>query len=425
MISLGFLGLCGMTAAVYALVPSPWILLGASLGWMVWQGGWLVLLPLTGAAVSYSSALKGKWKLCLLVLFGQLLVCKVLLTAEVLPVLPLGISFFTFQAAGYVLDVHRKKIRPEPNFFRLLLFLTFFPQLVQGPINRYPGFSAQFGKKPCREDFRAGLERMTWGYFKKLVIADRIAPAVRILAAGEFGGLGMLLLSLFYCIRIYGDFTGGIDIALGFARMLGIRLPENFRNPFAAESAAEFWRRWHITLGEWMKDYVFYPLSVSAPMRCFSRWSRNTLHNRKLPVYAASCLTWMATGLWHGLTPNFLVWGLLNFAVITAQQELPPLRSRRARIASTFFLMNLIRVCDLHPNVWEFLCRLADFHWQLPTGLLSLPDFLILAIAFPLALHWDSKPRPAWALPLTIFAAILLGSYGVGYAGEAFIYNGF
>ena len=196
-------------------------------------------------------------------------------------ILPMGISFYTFQAVGYLLDVYWNKCRPQKNIFRFLLFVSFFPQLVQGPISRYGDMSETLygGHSFDWKQVRFGLERILWGYFKKLVIADRISAAVGMLMedpdyyTGAFVVVGML----FYAVQLYADFTGGIDITIGIAQVFGIRLEENFVRPFFSKNIAEYWRRWHITMGTWFRDYVFYPFSISRPLKavtsfCKKRW---------------------------------------------------------------------------------------------------------------------------------------------------------
>ena len=308
---------------------------------------------------------------------------------------------------------------------------------------------------------------MLWGYFKKLVVADRIAPAVAALRQSEYTGAAFGALTLFYAIQIYGDFTGGIDIALGLSQALGIRLPENFRRPFFSKSTAEYWRRWHITLGQWMKDDIFFPVSVSAGVRKLSRISRSHWNGfgKRLPVYAASIVTWLATGIWHGLTPNFVLWGMLNCLVIVVSEELTPLyrrfHSRFAlkdkpwyglfEIIRTFLLMNLIRACDLFPHVgdyWSRVCSLfTGFHlrvfWDgtlMGLGLTGL-DYLILAGSAALMLavsliqeKTGSVRKLLWRWPAPVrrgllfllgLAVLLMGHYGIGYQASSFLYNQF
>ena len=244
-------------------------------------------------------------------------------------VLPLGISFYTFQALGYLIDVYRGTVPAEKNLFRLGLFVSFFPQLIQGPISRF----GDLGKSLYEEHpFHArtvalGLERILWGYFKKLVIADRILTAVNaIIREPEIhSGAWVLVGMLFYALELYADFTGGIDITIGIGQALGITVKENFIRPYFSKSIKEYWRRWHISMGTWFTDYIFYPISVSKPMLKLSKWSRAHLGEtvgKRIPVYLSSFAVWAATGIWHGASWNFIVWGLGNWVVIMVSQEL-------------------------------------------------------------------------------------------------------
>lgn len=392
--------------------------------------------------------------LCLTANFGMLLVCKINLLRGGL--LPLGISFYLFQSMGYLLDVYRGKLNPERNLGKLALFVSFFPQLIQGPISRadklLPQLTAVHAYDPRQVSF--GLQRMLWGYFKKLVIAERIAPVVITLRNGD-GSL--LLLSILYAIQIYGDFTGGIDIVLGFSETLGIQLPENFIRPFFAKNTAEFWRRWHITLGEWMKDYVFYPISVSKPMRRLSKSARKRFgkYGKRIPVYAASLATWFATGIWHGLTPNFILWGMMNGTVIILSEELSPLYAKFHsrfpvkecrwyacfQMLRTFLLMNIIRIADLFPDVGAYVRRMGTIFSHPRVDCLEVRDGIILAVGVLLMLTvgliqakhgsvrgllWRRNRLLGRSLFFFLFLAVLLmGCYGIGYDAGNFIYSAF
>ena len=217
-------------------------------------------------------------------------------------ILPMGISFFTFQAAGYLIDVYKGKYPPEENFVRFALFVSFFPQLVSGPIGRGDQLLPQYAapEKPGFQDLRAGLLTLTWGYFLKLVIADRAAILVDTVYGNieGFPGICLVFATMLYALQILCDFSGCSSMAIGAARMLGIRLPENFNAPYFAQSIQEFWRRWHISLSTWFRDYVYFPLGGS---RC-ARWKtfRNIL------------IVFLLSGLWHGASWSFAVWGLLH-----------------------------------------------------------------------------------------------------------------
>ena len=403
-----------------------------------------------------------KWIwLCLGLNFGLLAICKVRLTFRNI-LLPMGISFYMFQSIGYVLDVYRGSIKAERNPFKFALFVSFFPQLIQGPIGKYGKLAPQlFGEHPYNgRQVSFGLQRMLWGYFKKLVIADRIAVAVLALRGSEHTGLSFFVLTCFYACQIYGDFTGGIDIAIGLSEALGIRLPENFIRPFFSKNIAEYWRRWHITLGEWMKEYVFYPVSVSTPMRKLSksvrkRWPK---FGKRLPVYAASFATWFCTGIWHGITPNFLLWGMMNCTIIVLSEELTPLYEKfhnrfhwkqkgwygAFETLRTVVLMNLIRIVDLFPDVGEYFRRLGSLFSSFRVPFLDLgltgQDYGILICGVVLMLtvslvqeRFGSVRELLWnrtglryALTIGLFlVALLMGNYGVGYDASNFIYNQF
>ena len=419
--------------------------------------------------------------ICLVVNFGVLAVCKAALIDPLRAVLqsgrlsflsiglPLGISFYMFQSVGYTVDVYRETAKAERNPLKLALFVSFFPQLIQGPISKFGTLAPQLYSPHAYDGKQVsfGLQRMLWGYFKKLVIADRIAAAVIALRGPEHTGVAFFLLTVFYAVQIYGDFTGGIDITVGLAQTLGIKLPENFIRPYFSKNIAEYWRRWHISLGEWMKDYIFYPISVSQPMLKLSKSARKKWGNfgKRLPVYVASVATWFVTGIWHGLTPNFVLWGMLNCFVIVVSEELNPLYAKfhnrlgwkekkwygAFEILRMFVLMNLIRIVDLFPNVGDYFARMGslfttfNFHvlWDgtmLKLGLTQL-DYIILGasilLVFAVSLIQEKKgsvremlhtanPVLRYALIFGLLVIVLLlGRYGLGYDSGNFIYNQF
>lgn len=395
-------------------------------------------------------------------IFGLLAVCKVRFTFENI-LLPLGLSFYMFQSVGYVLDVYRGTVKAEKNPLKLLMFISYFPQLVQGPISKFGQLGPQLFA-PHKFDGKQvafGLERMLWGFFKKMVIADRIAVAIITLKGPSYTGLSFLVLTIFYAVQIYGDFTGGIDIVIGLSEAFGIRLTENFVRPFFSKNIAEYWRRWHISLGEWMKDYIFYPISISSPMRKLSKSARKKWPNfgKRIPVYAASFATWFCTGIWHGITPNFILWGMMNCVVIVASEELTPLYEKFHNrfhlkekkwyacfeMLRMFMLMNLIRIVDLFPNVGEYFRRMGTMFtsFRVPfmkLGLTGLDYGILLGgivLMFAVSLFQEKKGSVREALLkqnaalrytlifLLFLAVLLLGSYGIGYDAGNFIYNQF
>lgn len=246
-------------------------------------------------------------------------------------VLPLGVSFFMFQSVSYVIDVYRDKYPPEKNFAKLLLFVSFFPQMVQGPISRFDQLSPQLlaGRKLDFTDLKYGIQLAMWGYFKKMVIADRAAVLVNTVLDEPWSYSGSVIAVgvLFYCIQLYGDFSGGIDITRGVARMFGIDLAENFRRPLYATSLTDFWRRWHITLGAWMRDYVFYPLSLSKPFGKLGKFTRKHVKGKLgkiIPTSLATFIIYFIIGIWHGANWRYVAFGFWNGAIITASLLLAP-----------------------------------------------------------------------------------------------------
>ena len=291
--------------------------------------------------------------------------------------LPLGISYYTFRSVGYLIDVDRGTAEAQENVFKYALFVSFFPSLVQGPISRYKDLSPQLFAPHKAEwsNLSAGFIRVLWGFFKKLVVANTAMIGVRSIVqsyGGEapLGGMYAFLLIILYSAVIYGDFTGGIDVTIGLSKMMGLTLAENFDRPFSSHSTQEYWNRWHITMGSWFTDYVFYPLSVCRPMQKFSKWSKARLGRAlgmRMPVYLATLVTWFLTGLWHGASWNFIVWGLLNGLVILVSRELAPLYERFHQkfprlndknlfygsfcAIRTFLLMGAIRSLDCYRDV--------------------------------------------------------------------------
>ena len=385
--------------------------------------------------------------------------------------LPLGISFYTFQALGYLVDVYRGTAEAERNVFKFALFVSFFPQLVQGPISRYNDLKETLYSPHSfdPDSFTRGLQRVLWGYFKKLVIADRILTAVNVIIGSpvRYDGGYVLVGMLFYALELYADFTGGIDITIGLAEALGIRVRENFIRPFFSKSVKEYWRRWHISMGAWFTDYVFYPISVCKPMLRFSKFARSRFGNavgKRLPVYLSSFTVWLATGLWHGAGWNFVAWGLGNWVIIMVSQELEPLYARFHRrfpvsgrlwfrafqVIRTVLLMSVLRMFDCYRSVpltfKMFFTLFTPRNWAalFSGGLMELGlsgvDYgvllfgLVLLLAVSLLQRGGSlrdrlraKLYPLrFAVWFGLFVLVLLaGEYGVGYDQSQFIYNQF
>lgn len=386
-------------------------------------------------------------------------------------ILPMGISFYTFQSMGYLIDVYQEKYQAEKNPFKLALFVSFFPQLVQGPISRFDELSESLFTEH-KADYRTitfGLQRIMWGFFKKLVIADRMLTAVNTIIKdtetyqGAFVFVGML----FYALELYADFTGGIDITIGVAQTMGIKVAENFRRPYFSKNIKEYWKRWHITMGTWFTDYIFYPISICKSMQRLSKFSRKHFGEqigKRIPVYLSSFVVWFTTGIWHGASWNFIAWGIGNFVVIMISQELEPLYYRFHsrfhvdgklfykifQVVRTVLLMSCLRMFDCYrdvPLTFKMFgtmftrFRISDLS---PAAFLGLGlngwDYLILAagtlllITISLIQRRGSVRERVLALKLPVrfliwygllLAVIVFGAYGIGYSASQFIYNQF
>ena len=279
---------------------------------------------------------------------------------------PLGISFYTFQSSGYLLDVYWKKTEAQKNPFKYALFVSFFPQLLQGPIGNFGRLMPQLTTPHSFDSgrFVRGLERILWGYAKKIIIADWAGVFADAIWGDldRFGGLGLIAL-LFYGIQLYADFSGAMDVVIGIASLFGITLDENFRRPYLAVSMADFWKRWHITLGEWMMNYVFYPLSLSGAMMRFSGWCRKKFgrkQGRVVPIALADVLVFLLVGIWHGASWKYVIYGLLNGGII-AFSELMGGRYRSMKAAlhisgreSWYHVFTIIRTFIIVNLRWFF-----------------------------------------------------------------------
>lgn len=216
--------------------------------------------------------------------------------------LPIGISFYTFQTLSYTIDIYRGKIEPQKHFGIFAVYVSFFPQLVAGPIERANNLLPQFFKEHYFDYKRVtdGLKLMLWGFFKKVVIADRLSIIVNTIYNNptDYTGIPLILATLFFAYQIYCDFSGYSDIAIGASQVMGFRLMDNFKRPYLSRSLTEFWRRWHISLSTWFKDYVYIPLGGNRVS--IRRWYVNLL------------VVFIVSGLWHGANWTFVIWGALH-----------------------------------------------------------------------------------------------------------------
>ena len=247
-------------------------------------------------------------------------------------ILPLGISFYTFQSMGYIIDVYWGKYEAEKNPFRFALFVSFFPQLLQGPIGRFDRLARQLYEQHSFDLLKAqyALQLMLWGFFKKLVLADRAAVVVNQVFQNytQYSGVTNIVAVLMYSIQLYMDFSGGMDVVMGVAALFGVELDQNFKRPYFATSITDFWHRWHITLGTWMKDYIFYPVSLSKWMGKFGKWSKKAFGKktgRVVPICVANIIVFLVVGIWHGAAWKYIAYGLYYGLIIAISSLLAPL----------------------------------------------------------------------------------------------------
>lgn len=367
--------------------------------------------------------------------------------------LPVGISFYTFQALSYTMDVYRGDIYAEKDFFRYALFVSFFPQLVAGPIERSKNLLRQLAV-PKPFDFaaaREGLLLMLWGYFLKIVIADRAALFVDTVYGSytKYEGWYLIAATALFAVQIYCDFYGYSSIAMGAAGILGIKLTENFNAPYLSASVAEFWRNWHISLTSWFRDYLYIPLGGSR---------RGTLRKQ-----CNRLLVFLVSGLWHGAKFTFVAWGLLNGLYQVLGDALKPLRDRLVKIlginpqsfgcrlmqtVTTFVLVDLswvffrARRFREVPGILLQMCKAGNL-WVLLDGSLyrcglDEKDFRLLLVCIGILLFADLCKKRGIALrrviarqdywfrclfyAVAVCAVLLFGIWGPGYDAANFIY---
>ena len=355
------------------------------------------------------------------------------LTGMALPAV-MGISYFTLKVISYLADVYRGKYAPEEKFLRYGLYVTYLPQLFLGPVERYDTFreSAYENRRVNWDGISAGGVRILWGLFKKLVIAARAGVVIGTVSGDpeQYRGSFALAAMVLYYLQLYADFSGGIDIIIGVSRMAGIGTSENFRLPWRAESVREFWRRWHITLGGWLRDYVYIPLGGS---RC------GTL--RKIFNTLVTCLV---SGLWHGV--HYLVWGLLNGLFVAVGDKCRTKWVLLNRLG-TFGLISLLWAFFIWPDTRTALEMMisvftAGNYGQLLTGIgqlgLNTGEWLVLAAGTAALWRaetcgegfgvWFGRQEPAGRVAVICTLALLIlvfGMYGIGFDVEAFIYSRF
>src|SRR3990172_2250867 len=415
------------SAVFYASWEAPHLLLAFGLV-TLWSYGWACRLPLVAAGRS-----KGGW--LAVAIAGNLAVLgafkylpgTALGAGSKSPLASIGVSYFVVQAVAYLVDVYLEMIKPERPLGRFVLFLGFFPKLLQGPIERASSLLPQLrDPKPLdRQEVRAGLLLFLWGLFQKLAIADRLAPYVDLVYGDvqAHAGLPAMVATYLYAFQLYFDFAGYTDMAIGVGMLFGIRLTPNFKAPYLSPSIADFWRRWHISFSSFLLDYLFRPVQLSL---------------RSLRVFAspiALFVTFLVSGLWHGTGLQFLAWGALHGLYLAAAVLTEPARRRlrkrlrldtrttyRAfRILVTFHLVCLawvfFRSKDL-PSAWFVLSHLGSETRRALQLLLSqgVSHLLLTVIALGIAgAAWARRelPRPAawrapgWAYWATCYSLVL------------------
>lgn len=250
---------------------------------------------------------------------------------------PIGISFYTLMAVSYLADVYRETQQPDAHLGHVALYLVFFPYLMEGPIVRYrqvaPGLWA--GDALRANNLYAGSLRILWGFAKKLIVADRLNPLVSNVFKNydTFDGGIIAFAAVLYTLQLYCDFSGAMDVALGMSRIFGVSLPENFKQPFFSKTASEFWQRWHITLGSWFKDYVYYPISLSKPCKSLTKRARRRLGRVVGPAFVsmiALFFVWFGNGLWHGAATQYIAFGMYYFVIVSLGGFVEPAAQRLA-----------------------------------------------------------------------------------------------
>lgn len=246
-------------------------------------------------------------------------------------ILPIGISFFTMQAMSYIFDVYNGTVKADNNLLRLALYISFFPQIVEGPICKYNDTANQIyeTKQVTYTNLTLGLQRILYGLMKKMVVADRLNPIVTTVFDdySKFSGPTIAFGAVAYTIQLYCDFSGTMDAVCGTAQIFGITMPENFKRPFFSRTISEFWKRWHITLGAWFRDYIFYPVSMSKPMKNLTTSARKRLGNHFGPLIAGAVAlfcVWFCNGLWHGAAWSYIFFGMYHFALILSGNIIAP-----------------------------------------------------------------------------------------------------
>ena len=364
-------------------------------------------------------------------------------------VLPLAISFYTFQAVSYLVDIYNGKQKAERHYGYFSIYFAFFPQLVAGPIERAKKLLPQFKveQKLNYENLHYGMKRIAWGFFKKTLIADRLAPIVSsVFDNPNPTGSQIVLATILFSIQLFADFSALSDIAIGCAKMLGINLSENFKQPHYAVSIADFWSRWHITFSTWLRDYIFIPL-------CKGKKKRSE-------IYLAIVMTFLVSGIWHGAAWTFVIWGFIHgfyrvFGDYTKQfrgkmasfiqLDQSPVLHKWIKIAITFLLVCFSRVffrSDSVTQAFENAQLFLTIHSWRPSGivqafeifsLLDLVIFLFFFIIVQIFHYIERNNVSTWkwlsgnsiTARFAFYIFIIVSVLIFGVSSQGFIYGGF
>lgn len=489
-ISWYFLAFVLGAAAVYYVFPISWrwtVLLAASILFYA-QAGWTMLAATMVSAcytwvmgLAITKTCQGRKRRGLVWcaiggLIGLLAACKVAVHVPAISgsvIVPVGISYYTFSSVGYLADIYWKKEEAQKNPFRFLLFILYFPKVMQGPIEKYRTFSGQLakGRRISYENITYGIQLIAWGFFKKLVVSNRAAIYTseiqmdldKILVRGGCYTLWVVVLSV---IELYFDFSGYMDIAEGISQMFGIVLTRNFRHPFLSRTAAEFWRRWHITLGLWFRDYIYLPVCTSARLARISAGIKKAYGKRAARAFLAFVplfVVWILTGLWHGTGFQYLVWGIYWGGIITISTVFAPEFQKLSglfpidtghavwavvqvvRTCVIYGIARIIVLCACFSDIWNVLQSiLLDFRVHKAVaafqslGNIDLLNFFLIisgALACGLVSIYEEKRGslragiaalpaiPRWVIySLLILAPVYLGIYGTGNTSSTFAY---
>ena len=520
--SLVFLSFVGVTFLIYYIIPKKYqwvVLLASSVLFFVASSALLTLYMLFTTAVIYFGAkviqkykdefakkkkelpkperkvlkeqLKKKQKkiliLCIVVVIAVLALTKycnflsgivngiasIFTYVALLPkfeiLLPLGISYYTLMSVSYITDVYRGTIKAEVNPLRVLLFVCYFPHIVEGPFDRYGDLDTQF-RTPHKFDYdqiRHGVILVMYGFFKKLVIADRIGLVIPKIFdnVDSYSGTAVVLGMFLYTFQLYADFSGCIDIISGVSEMFGIKVAENFKQPFFSKSIDEFWRRWHISLGAWLKEYVFYPVSLSGHFKKVNTFTKKHIKSQHIVGFITIAYTlffvWFCNGLWHGASWLYIVYGLYYYVLMMLGKFTEPYTDKLCKklhinkeskcysvfqVARTIIIVNFGMLLFRSSTLSEFGSLIVKMFSSFNLGeVMSIwttrSNLMMVALGFIIVLLVGIIKEKGidirmwlvnhfflfrWAVYLfLIVATVVTGIYGVEYGEAAAIYAQF